>query len=357
MRRIAPITVVLCLTAVAHAGSLFQVDRAGQRIEVQEGVRLVRHYAYGAPDRSFGTGGNVPLLDGPAGLAPKALALDAQARILVAGTVHDGVRPAAAVMRLSPQGASDTAWGHEGIARQHPAGVHHALADVLPLASGEVMVLGAVGEGASVRPALWRLDARGGLDARFDLLVWQGPTARPLALAVMGSTKLVVAVEVAAAGGWEAQLHTVPLHNPQAAPELLARQVLPRGDFQMPVPKLDGRRWVWVEGAADTGEMALVKFVAADQARSPWGRQSSAAPAAASAAMPTASSAADHDEAGYNPFALRASEPTGSASTAAPVPGESPAIDEPLVLGGVAVVAFSLAALWGVRRARRPARV
>jgi len=130
---------------------------------------LARYLPSGALDPSFGAGGIVTTDLGRNDEHAQALALDAAGRIVVAGYSADFVGPASdfAVIRYTPAGALDAAFGTAGIALVDFAnGADQAFALALQ-ADGAITVAGGTATAMETRFALARLTPAGALDTTF----------------------------------------------------------------------------------------------------------------------------------------------------------------------------------------------
>jgi uncharacterized delta-60 repeat protein len=119
--------------------------------ETDGAIAVARYLPDGTPDSAFGTAGVARLAPDSGTLAAAALAVDAQGRILVAGTRStivrvDPVEPYelkdVALLRFTPDGAPDAAFGTGGLVLTKPPGDHEFITDVLPLPDGRAVVVG-----------------------------------------------------------------------------------------------------------------------------------------------------------------------------------------------------------------------
>ena len=123
--------------------------------------------ADGTPDRSFGSGGFLPLA--PARFSsPTGVVIDAQGRMLIGVTLEDGtlLRTRAAVLRLLPDGTLDPSFGSGGVAAvPPPAPYRTTTGEAFAVDSQGRMVI--AGEVDDDIPAVTRLLPDGTLDPSF----------------------------------------------------------------------------------------------------------------------------------------------------------------------------------------------
>jgi uncharacterized delta-60 repeat protein len=111
-------------------------------------LTVVRYLASGALDAAFGTGG-VALVDFGLPAEARAVALDAEGKILVAGVVGVGAGSQFALARLHPSGALDAAFGAGGKVTT-PFAVGAGVANAVAVqGDGKIVLAGAAGSGPS----------------------------------------------------------------------------------------------------------------------------------------------------------------------------------------------------------------
>lgn len=257
--------------------------------------------------------------------SPAGLQVDAQGRVWVSGGVSDNGALRGWVMRLTPDGRPDTAWGQQGAARLKLVGDPESRAsDVLPQADGTLMVAGAVwGDSGDEQAAVWRLDAAGQIDRRFASQgVWQRPGAdasRTAALAAAPDGGFALAIIIEQGADAFAEIWAAP---PGGTPRQVQRERLPSRGLQGLMLVSQGGRWQ----VQPQGTLVDVAF---------------AAPAAEAAPPPPVAAPAETGHVAMNPF----SEASAVAS-AAPVDSDPPY--------GWAALAGGLVALagWWLSRSR-----
>jgi len=269
MKRFAITLMGLLSAAPGLAGSLHHVDRVGRRLEVQ-GNALVRSFAHGPVDASFGGPNGVVLDAAGDGVRPTAIAVDGAGHVLVAGAASGTGAPL--IMRFTDSGRLDQSWGVRGVAGDTPSSQPLAVDDIAPFGDGSVLVLGTSEAGSRPAPAVWRLTRSGTLDRAAGWSVWHSPlAARGLSVATAGTARAMLGIEVRTPRGVEVQVHGHALNAPDAVPEVIARQTLSPGEFVSPVVRHYETRWAWLEGSAPDGEIALVHYLAAtDTVPGPW---------------------------------------------------------------------------------------
>lgn len=126
----------------------------------------------GTPDPAFGTNGRVTLpLGTSANEAATTLARMADGRLVVAGTTGDFGTVDVAVVRLLADGSPDPSFGRNGRASFDVAGAAEYVDDLLVLADGRIVVVGAAGDPGSTRLRAFvaRLTSAGRLDVSFGV--------------------------------------------------------------------------------------------------------------------------------------------------------------------------------------------
>jgi uncharacterized delta-60 repeat protein len=175
---------LLMLTASsAFAGPWTVRDAAGttwlivQDNEGNETYEVERRLPDGKADPAFGTDGRAAIRLGPDDDVPAALRVDASGRVWVAGSTQDVGEAQSSVLRLTPDGKPDPAFGKAGRSLAGPTGGELWAYDLLPLADGSALVAGDMeGDDGDDRVTMWRLKPDGQLDTSFGSRgVWQRP--------------------------------------------------------------------------------------------------------------------------------------------------------------------------------------
>ncbi len=125
---------------------------------------LARYDAIGNPDNSFGTAGKLTLPNLALG---EALALQADGRIVIAGSAPVGGRSAFAVMRLGGNGAIELGFGSSGLATVAFSIEDDFARAVLVQADGRIVVAGQSSNRINPDVAVARFDTNGAPDASF----------------------------------------------------------------------------------------------------------------------------------------------------------------------------------------------
>jgi uncharacterized delta-60 repeat protein len=125
---------------------------------------LARYDAIGNPDNSFGTAGKLTLPNLALG---EALALQADGRIVIAGSAPIGGRSAFAVMRLGGNGAIELGFGSSGLATAAFSIEDDFARAVLVQADGRIVVAGQSSNRINPDFAVARFDTNGAPDASF----------------------------------------------------------------------------------------------------------------------------------------------------------------------------------------------
>ncbi len=125
---------------------------------------LARYDAIGNPDNSFGTVGRLTLANLALG---EALALQADGRIVIAGSAPVGGRSAFAVMRLGGNGAIELSFGSSGLATAAFSIEDDFARAVLVQADGRIVVAGQSSNRINPDFAVARFAANGAPDASF----------------------------------------------------------------------------------------------------------------------------------------------------------------------------------------------
>ncbi|MBK6776132.1 MAG: hypothetical protein IPG74_09930 [Flavobacteriales bacterium] len=130
-------------------------------------ICVARYDTDGNPDPTFGINGVATTAVGSIYDEGDALAIDADAKILVAGTSNNGAYYEIVVLRYNSDGTLDPSFDGDGVAITNVGGGSIAYAMALQ-ADGKILV-GGVGNGANGPDfALVRYNADGTLDISFD---------------------------------------------------------------------------------------------------------------------------------------------------------------------------------------------
>lgn len=131
---------------------------------------IVRRFLQnGEPDTAFGAEGRVAIAVSTLDADPAAVAVQADGRIVVAGRAAMSAQQLdndLVVARLERQGALDATFGDKGLARL-PAGTNDWGTDVALQADGKIVVTGSVSHGTDHDLLVARFDAAGALDSAF----------------------------------------------------------------------------------------------------------------------------------------------------------------------------------------------
>lgn len=160
------------------------------------GVLVARLEEDGSPDLAFGNAG-VSVLDAGADEVARAVVIDAQQRIVVAGRSFDGDDEDVLVARFDPEGQPDAGFGIGGMVLIGDANSDESASSVLVRPDGVVMICGSAGVDGNEDVLLVRIQANGELDPTFfqDGFVTVGigdGADRALAVALQPDGKLVV---------------------------------------------------------------------------------------------------------------------------------------------------------------------
>lgn len=187
---------------------------AGTRIEAGTGRQtwgVYRFGEHGATDTTFGgtpAPGTTTLVLGTGNAMPKAMALQADGKFVIAGHAYSGGKPHVAVARLNPDGSPDTSFDGDGIALTDFASSTGAYGRQVTIQSdGRIVVAGVAIIGGVTQVAAVRYNANGSLDTTFDgdgKILTAAPAgwfaeARGVAQAADG--RLVIAASFDQAGG------------------------------------------------------------------------------------------------------------------------------------------------------------
>ncbi|MCS6926252.1 MAG: delta-60 repeat domain-containing protein [Candidatus Binatia bacterium] len=130
------------------------------------GFVLVRYQPDGSLDPSFGTGGTVTTAISGTGDFASALAVQADGKLVVAGYVSMAPQYSIALLRYNPDGTLDTAFGENG---KVTTGDSHVASGLALQADGKIVVAGSFNDGANNEFLLLRYDPDGGLDPTFGI--------------------------------------------------------------------------------------------------------------------------------------------------------------------------------------------
>ncbi|WP_438015712.1 hypothetical protein WMF18_33280 [Sorangium sp. So ce315] len=140
------------------------VDSAGQ-----SDVVVARLLADGQPDPAFGTGGQRVIAVPGSSERAAALALLADGRIVVAGASDQNGDVDFQVRRLLEDGADDPSFGAGGAVTAPITGGDDTAEDIVLLPDSRILVVGNAGGGASPGPVLARYLRDGRIDANFGI--------------------------------------------------------------------------------------------------------------------------------------------------------------------------------------------
>ena len=136
----------------------------------QDDFAVVRYDANGSPDASFGLNGimTTPLGNGSSGA--NSIAFQSDGRIVVAGSSYNGVNSDFAVVRYTTNGFPDASFGDDGKVIT-PIGSKDEIASAVAMqADGKIVVAGSSVIGTSVDIAVVRYHSNGSLDNSFGTL-------------------------------------------------------------------------------------------------------------------------------------------------------------------------------------------
>ncbi len=165
---------------------------------------VARYLPSGSPDPNFGTGGNVTTSIGSGDDQVRGLAIQKDAKIVVAGSSSNGSNNDFALARYNPNGSLDTSFGGGGEVTT-PIGTSHDDAYAIVLQSDGKLVVAGDSAGSPYDFALARYTKNGSLDSAFgtggtittsigsdddhaDALALQEKKGRVTALVAAGST-------------------------------------------------------------------------------------------------------------------------------------------------------------------------
>ncbi|HEX2040893.1 MAG TPA: Calx-beta domain-containing protein [Acidimicrobiales bacterium] len=157
---------------VAHAAVLQSGDKivvAGYTESATDrDVMVARYNADGTPDSSFDTDGIVVTPLGGADDEARAVAVQPDGKIVVAGLADNGSNDDVAVLRYNANGTLDSGFDGDGIALTGVGASHDRAEGVTVQPDGRVLVAGASSNGDTEDVLMVRYNADGSLDGTFD---------------------------------------------------------------------------------------------------------------------------------------------------------------------------------------------
>ncbi len=157
---------------------------------------ILRYNSDGSPDTTFGDGGRMPVSAGLPVTLVNSMALQADGRIVLAGSAGDGSSDDILVARLNADGSPDNTFGSSGIVLTDIAGGSDRAIGVAVLTDGRIVVGGTGHTGTDNAIVAIRYHADGSRDATFsgDGIALSGATGTDLASAVLlqSDGKLIV---------------------------------------------------------------------------------------------------------------------------------------------------------------------
>lgn len=152
--------------AIQTDGKIIAVGRAFNGAD--DDIALARYSNSGSPDNSFNGNGRVTLDIGGMNDEANAVILQADGKIVVAGSTFDGMTNHMVLARFTTNGAADSTFGTSGYQIIDVSGNANAFLNALALqADGKIVAAGGI-ETTTVNPAIIRLDTNGILDASFS---------------------------------------------------------------------------------------------------------------------------------------------------------------------------------------------
>jgi uncharacterized delta-60 repeat protein len=128
---------------------------------------LSRYHPCGKLDTSFGNSGKVITNFGGVEYAPKALVIQADGKIILAGATNIACNVDFALARYNTDGSLDTTFDGDGKVITGLAVVEDVLTDLILQKDGKILAVGLVGVSKSYDFALVRYNANGSLDTTF----------------------------------------------------------------------------------------------------------------------------------------------------------------------------------------------
>ena len=130
-------------------------------------LAVLRLRSDGSPDTSFGIGGK-SIVPSTANASGVAIAVQPDGRIVLAGSIDDGVNANFLVVRLTAAGLLDTTFGNNGVVNVSPgSGDDHATSLALQ-PDGKIVVAGDSARGTDTDFSIVRLNSNGTLDTSFS---------------------------------------------------------------------------------------------------------------------------------------------------------------------------------------------
>ncbi len=127
-------------------------------------VAVVRYMSDGTLDGTFGAGGMVFTAVGPGDDYGRAVAIQPDGKILVAGRTFNGVNEDVLVLRYNPNGTLDPSFSGDGVVTTAIGGGDDAAEAIAIGSDGRILVGGSSNNGANLDFALIRYGADGSLD-------------------------------------------------------------------------------------------------------------------------------------------------------------------------------------------------
>jgi len=128
---------------------------------------VIRYNADGSLDTGFGTNGLYNYDGGNGNDRGFAISIQTDGNILAAGTSQNGSNYDMVVLRLTSDGALDTAFGTQGVVVYDSGLGDDQAIDMVIQPDGDRVVAGQVSNGSDAEVAVWRLDDDGILDTSF----------------------------------------------------------------------------------------------------------------------------------------------------------------------------------------------
>ncbi len=150
-------------TAIQSDGKIIAVGTANGNFAV------ARYTVTGALDASFGTGGIVTTPIGVGGAVARAIAIQADGKIVVAGYYQAGPLNKIAVVRYSNGGSLDSTFGTGGIVTTSIGANNDFAYAVAVQSDGKIVIAGSSNDGTKDLFALVRYTAVGVLDTSFNI--------------------------------------------------------------------------------------------------------------------------------------------------------------------------------------------
>ena len=132
-----------------------------------EDFAVVRYNADGSLDTGFGTGGKVTTTIGSAGEAARSVAIQSDGKIVAAGASNNGSNTDFAVVRYNADGSLDTGFGTGGKVTTAVGSAGDVAFAVAVQADGKIVAAGSSNNGSNWDFAVVRYNADGSLDTGF----------------------------------------------------------------------------------------------------------------------------------------------------------------------------------------------